>query len=170
MAELIRGKTGRVYGDLITLLTVMKGLPLSYNRDMQEDKEPLFDAVDTVSHCLKIFTGMIESTTFRSNRFDEELESGFMAATDLADYLVKKGMPFREAHSVVGAIVQQCEQERISLKQLSLQEYKKHSKVFTNDIYTILSPKESIRLKQSSGSTSPKEVKKAIKSWKKKLG
>ncbi len=170
MAELIRGKTGRVYGDLIALLTVMKGLPLSYNRDMQEDKEPLFDAADTVSNCLKIFTGMVKSITFNAKRFDKELESGFMAATDLADYLVKKGIPFREAHSIVGAIVQHCVQEDISLKQLSLKEYKKYSNVFTDEIYTIITPNESIRLKQSSGSTSPTEVKKAIKGWKKKLG
>ena len=170
MAELIRGKTGRVYGDLITLLTVMKGLPLSYNRDMQEDKEPLFDASDTVSNCLKIFNGMVKTIRFNTKRFDKELESGFMAATDLADYLVKKGIPFREAHSIIGAIVQHCVQEDISLKQLSLKEYQKYSKVFTQDIYTIITPKESIRLKQSLGSTSPAEVKKAIKSWKKKLG
>ncbi len=169
MAELVRGKTGRVYGDLMALLTVMKGLPLAYNRDMQEDKEPLFDAADTVSACLTICSAMLKTVRFHSNRFNVELQSDLLLATELADYLVRKGMPFRKGHAVVGEIVQTCLANNVSLNELPLREYKKFSRLFGKDVYDILNVRASLRLKNSSGSTSPKEVAKAIRRWEKTL-
>ena len=169
MAELIRGKTGRVYGDLMSLLTVMKGLPLAYNRDMQEDKEPLFDAAATVADCVNIAVLMMKSITFNAKRFEEESQSDFLLATELADYLVRKGLPFRKAHSVVGSIVQTCLSKKLSLKELSLKEYQRHSTLFGKDLWKILDVRASLVLKQSEGSTSPKEVKKAIGVWKQRL-
>ncbi len=168
MAELVRGKTGRVYGDLIALLTVMKGLPLAYNRDMQEDKEPLFDAADTMKNSLEICTAMMKSVKFNRARFEKELDSDFLLATELADYLVKKGMSFRNAHGIVGNIVQDCLQNKKTLPSLSLTSYKQYSKLFDKDVLQLLNVKESLRRKQSLGSTSPKEVRKAIQFWKKK--
>ena len=138
MAELIRAKTGRVYGDLIALLTVMKGLPLAYNRDMQEDKEPLFDAADTVGSCLRMLTLMIPGITFNTTRFQNEITAGFLFATSLADYLVRKGKPFREAHAIVGAIVRKCESRKIGLKDLALRDYRRFSNLFENDLYHAL--------------------------------
>lgn len=169
MAELVRGKTGRVYGDLVALLTVMKGLPLAYHRDMQEDKEPLFDAADTVKHSLKISSLMVKSVKFNKNRFEQELNSDFLLATELAEYLVKKGMPFRKAHGVVGKIVQDCIKRKKTLQTLSLKSYQQYSKLFEHDVMSVLSVKESLKRKQSSGSTSPREVKRAIQFWKKSL-
>ncbi len=169
IAELIRGKTGRVYGDLIALLTVMKGLPLSYNRDMQEDKEPMFDAADTVKSCLEIFNAMLRQTEFNRDRFSEELQKDFLTATEIADYLVRKGVPFRQAHSIAGKIVSQCEGRKIALTDLSLPEYKKFSPKFEKDIYQCIDPTFSVQQKKSLGSTSPKEVKKAIREWKRLL-
>ncbi|MBI3189752.1 MAG: argininosuccinate lyase [Ignavibacteriales bacterium] len=169
MAELVRGKTGRVYGNLISLLTVMKGLPLAYNRDMQEDKEPLFDSADTLSDCLKISSAMLKTVTFNKERFEKELQTDFTLATELADYLVRKGLPFRKAHAVVGAIVQKCLKEKKTLNRLSLKEYQTFSKEFTNDVYRILEPETSLQLKKSFGSTSPREVKRAIEKRKKFL-
>jgi argininosuccinate lyase len=169
MAELVRGKTGRVYGDLMTVLSVMKGLPLAYNRDMQEDKEPLFDAADTVQYCLGIYALMMKTVKFNRTRFEQELNSDFFLATELTDYLVKKGMPFRKAHGVAGKIVQTCLKKRIPLKKLSLKEYQRHSKLFDNAVYKVLEMKNSLRQKSSAGSTSPKEVEKAIRFWKKRL-
>jgi argininosuccinate lyase len=165
MAELIRGKTGRVYGDLVALLTVMKGLPLAYNRDMQEDKEPLFDAADTVAGCLDIFSRMLKTATFNAERFNGE--SDLLLATELADYLVRKGMSFRKAHSVVGAVVRDCIAKRQSLKEFSLQSFRRHSDLFNEDLTKLLSNRASILNKKSSGSTSPKEVRKALNSWRK---
>ncbi|MBI5215589.1 MAG: argininosuccinate lyase [Ignavibacteriae bacterium] len=169
MAELVRGKTGRVYGNLVALLTVMKGLPLAYNRDMQEDKEPLFDSADTLSDCLKISSAMLKTVTFNKERFELELQADFTLATELADYLVRKGLPFRKAHAVVGAIVQKCLKEHKTLNQLSLKEYQTFSKEFKKDVYQILEPETSLQLKKSFGSTSPKEVRRAIERWKKKF-
>jgi argininosuccinate lyase len=169
MAELVRGKTGRVYGDLITLLTVMKGLPLAYNRDMQEDKEPLFDAVDTLTQCLNIFALMVKSIIVNRERFAGELQSDFLLATEIADYLVRKGLPFRKAHAIVGSIVQECLSANITLKQLSLKKYRAHSKLFGEDIYRLLDVRVSLEQKKSTGSTSPKEVRKALLMWKKKF-
>ncbi len=167
MAELIRGKTGRVYGDVIALLTVMKGLPLAYNRDMQEDKEPLFDAADTVSECLHVFSGMLSTTKFHPHRFEERMD--YLLATELADYLVRKGLPFRKAHGIVGSIVKICIMKNIPLKELPLNEYQRHSKLFGRDLWKILDMRASLFQKKSAGSTSPKHVGDTIRKWKKKL-
>jgi len=169
MAELIRGKTGRVYGDLIALLTVMKGLPLAYNRDMQEDKEPLFDAADTVTDCLSICAAMLESIEFNKKRFEHELSSDFLLATELADYLVRKRLPFRKAHAAVGKIVQECLRRKRSLREFSIESYRKVSELFEKDLYEVLDVRSSLELKRSSGSTSPREVRRAIQKWARRL-
>jgi argininosuccinate lyase len=165
MAELVRGKTGRVYGDLMALLTVMKGLPLAYNRDMQEDKEPLFDAADTVVDSITICSSMLKTVKFDAKRFDKELASDFLLATELADYLARKGVPFRKAHSIVGELVRLCIERNIFLSDLPLTEYRKRSRLFEKDIYAMLDPRDSLNRKRSSGSTSQKEVHKAIRRW-----
>jgi argininosuccinate lyase len=169
MAELVRGKTGRVYGDLMALLTVMKGLPLAYNRDMQEDKEPLFDAVDTATASLHIMARMMATVTFDPDRFAEELRNDFLLATELADYLVRKGMPFRKAHGVAGEIVQECAASGRSLRDLPLERYREHAREFRDDVYGVLDPHASVARKRSAGSTSPEEVEKALRRWGKKL-
>ena len=170
MAELIRGKTGRVYGDLVALLTVMKGLPLAYNRDMQEDKEPLFDAADTVSASLDILARMLETVTFDPERFEEELNGDQLLATEIADYLVRKGIPFRQAHGIVGELVALCAERGTSLGELPLGEYRKRSKAFTKDVATLLHARTSLAMKRSSGSTSPVEVAKALMHWTRRIG
>ncbi len=169
MAELVRGKTGRVYGDLVALLTVMKGLPLAYNRDMQEDKEPMFDAFDTLTESLTIFAGMLTTVRVNSSRFLNELQGDTLLATELADYLVRKGLPFRRAHAVTGSIVEYCLRKKMSLRALPLTTYRSYSKLFENTVYDVLDVKRSLTHKNSAGSTSPKEVAKAIRNWKKKL-
>ncbi|MEG1482966.1 argininosuccinate lyase [Clostridium sp.] len=138
VAELVRGKTGRVYGDLITLLTVMKGLPLAYNKDMQEDKEALFDALDTVKISITTFTGMINTMKLHEDIMRDGAELGFTNATDLADYLVKKGVPFREAHGIVGESVLYCIKENKGLSDLTIQELKNFSHVFEEDVYNAI--------------------------------
>ena len=138
VAELVRGKTGRVYGDLMSLLTVMKGLPLAYNKDMQEDKEPVFDAVDTVEMCLPVFTAMLDTLAVRKENMRRAAAGGFINATDCADYLVKKGMPFREAYLIVGRLVSQCIRAGETLDTLSLKDFKAVSKVFDEDVYQAL--------------------------------
>ena len=135
VAELIRGKTGRVYGDLMTLLTVMKGIPLAYNKDMQEDKEALFDAIDTVNLSLKTFTGMLDTMTVNKNNMKKGAAGGFTNATDVADYLVKHGMAFRNAHEIVGEIVLYCINENKLIEELTLNEFKEFSPTFQDDIY-----------------------------------
>ena len=169
MAELVRGKTGRVYGDLVALLTVMKGLPLAYNRDMQEDKEPLFDAVDTATASLRIMARMLATVSFDPDRFAEELRHDFLLATELADYLVRKGMPFRKAHGVAGEIVRECAASGLSLPDLPLERYRRFAEEFREDLYAVLDPHASVARKRSAGSTSPKEVEKALHRWEKKL-
>ena len=138
VAELLRGKTGRVYGSLITLLTVMKGLPLAYNKDMQEDKECVFDAIDTVELCLPVFTAMLDTLAVRKENMRRAAAGGFINATDCADYLVKKGMPFREAYLIVGRLVSQCIRAGETLDTLSLKDFKAVSKVFDEDVYQAL--------------------------------
>mgnify|MGYP002550418437 CR=1 FL=1 len=138
VAELVRGKTGRVYGDLVTLLTMMKGLPLAYNKDMQEDKECVFDAIDTVELCLPVFTAMLDTLTVRKENMRRAAAGGFINATDCADYLVKKGMPFREAYLIVGRLVSQCIRAGETLDTLSLKDFKAVSKVFDEDVYQAL--------------------------------
>ena len=135
MAELIRGKTGRVYGDLLALLTTMKGLPLAYNKDMQEDKESVFDAAETLRMCLDVMTPMIDTMNVRTDRMRKAAEEGFINATDLADYLVKKGMPFRDAYRVSGSIVAECIEKGTVLENLSLEAYRSYSPLFTSDLF-----------------------------------
>ena len=138
VAELVRGKTGRVYGDLMSLLTTMKGLPLAYNKDMQEDKEPVFDALDTVSMCLPVFTGMISTMKVLTENMASAANKGFINATDCADYLTKKGMPFRDAYTVTGSLVYHCTQSGKTLEELTLDELKEISPLFGEDVYEAL--------------------------------
>ena len=161
--ELTRGKTGRVFGNLISILTVMKGLPLSYNRDMQEDKEPLFDTVDTVKSCLEVLIRMVPEILFKGKAMENATEAGFLTATDIAEYLVKKGMPFRDAHSVTGGLVKYCIDNKKTLTELSIKEFKKFSKLIADDIYKYISVKASIEGKKSPGGTSRKMVRARIR-------
>lgn len=168
-AELIRGKSGRVFGNLVSLLTLMKGLPLAYNKDLQEDKEPLFDSADTIKVCLKIFADMMKSAKFTSLS-DEELEaSGFLTATDMADYLVLKGVPFREAHEITGKTVAYCLDEKKTLGNLSLSELRKISKRFEKDVTGHIALKNSVDRKNVHGGTAKKQVKAQISRLTKKL-
>jgi argininosuccinate lyase len=169
MAELIRGKTGRVYGDLMALLTVMKGLPLAYNRDMQEDKEPLFDAADTLAASLDVLGRMMATVTFDEGRFEDELNGDQLLATELADYLVRKGIPFREAHGIVGELVALGAERECSLGEIPLREYTRRSPAFSRDVALLLDARTSLSMKKSAGSTSPAEVAKALRRWKKRL-
>lgn len=163
MAELIRGKTGRIYGDLMALLTVMKGLPLAYNKDMQEDKEPVFDAYDTLSMSLAIFTDMFDTLEFKKDRMAESAKKGFMNATDCADYLVGKGLPFRECHEIIGKIVLHCVNSGKAIEDLSIDELKSFSPLFEEDIYPKIDVRACIESKKSDGSTSTKSVKAQLK-------
>lgn len=162
MAELVRGKTGRVYGDLITLLTMLKGLPLAYNKDMQEDKEAIFDAADTVSMCLDVFTPMLETMTVNKENMKTAAAKGFINATDVADYLVKKGMAFRSAYKITGQLVAKCIHENKVLETLSLDEYKEFSDTFDNDLYDEISLESCVKKRISFGGTSPDSVKTQI--------
>ncbi|EPZ39563.1 argininosuccinate lyase [Anoxybacillus ayderensis] len=162
MAELIRGKTGRVYGNLMALLTVMKGLPLAYNKDMQEDKEGMFDTVQTVIGSLKIFAGMIETMTIRTDVMEKATKQDFSNATELADYLAKKGVPFREAHEIVGKLVLTCIERGVFLADLPLHVYQQASPLFEEDIYEALNPYTAVNRRTSAGGTGFTEVKKAI--------
>jgi argininosuccinate lyase len=166
VAELIRGKTGRVYGNLISLLTTMKGLPLSYNRDLQEDKLPLFDTVDTVKACLTVLIEMLPRIKFNLKRMHETAGEGFSTATDIAEYLVTKGVPFRKAHEITGKIVLYCIEKKKKLEELTLKEFHIFSDLITDDIYSCLKAEESVRHKKSRGSTSPDEIKRQIKRFK----
>jgi len=154
MAELVRGKTGRVYGDLMAMLTTLKGLPLAYNKDMQEDKEAIFDAVDTVKMCLKVFAPMVETMTAKPENMKKAAQGGFINATDLADYLVKKGMPFRSAYKISGQIVAQCIREGLVLDTLPLSEYRKYSDLFEEDLYEEISLETCVGKRSSFGGTS----------------
>ena len=162
MAELIRGKTGRVYGDLIGLLTVMKGLPLAYNKDMQEDKEALFDAYDTLAACLPVMTGMLRTAEWKTDNMRAAAGRGFTNATDAADYLVRKGLPFRDAHEVVGKLVLYCEQQSKALADLSLVELKQMSELFSEDVYEALSLEACVKRRAVSGGPSVPSVQKHI--------
>ena len=162
MAELVRGKTGRVYGDMISLFTVLKGLPLAYNKDMQEDKEPLFDSIDTVKNCLMVFSPMIKTMKVLKENMLSAAQRGFINATDLADYLVKKGLPFRSAYKIVGEIVRECIEKNKILETLTLAEYKAHSELFSNDLYEEISLAACIEKRISEGSTGKESVNKQI--------
>ena len=154
MAELVRGKTGRVYGDLMGLLTTLKGLPLAYNKDMQEDKESIFDAVDTVKMCLQVFAGMVKTMVANKQNMLGAAQKGFINATDLADYLVKKGMPFRSAYKIAGQLVAQCIREGTVLEKLPLDAYLAHSDLFENDLYEAISLRTCVEKRISEGGTS----------------
>ncbi len=162
MAELIRGKTGRVYGDLMAILTTLKGLPLAYNKDMQEDKEGIFDGVETVKKCLKVFTPMLKSAKVLKENMYKASQKGFINATDLADYLVKKGMPFRSAYKTVGEIVSTCVKEGKVLEDLSVDEYKAINPIFETDLYQEISLETCVEKRNSLGGTSPKATTKQI--------
>ena len=158
MAELVRGKTGRVYGDLMALLTTLKGLPLAYNKDMQEDKESIFDAVDTVKMCLQVFSGMVATMTANCENMKRAAQKGFINATDLADYLVKKGMPFRSAYKISGQLVAQCIRENKVLEELTLDEYKTYSDLFDMDLYEAIDLMVCVEKRISEGGTSVASV------------
>ena len=162
MAELVRGKTGRVYGDLMALLTTLKGLPLAYNKDMQEDKEAIFDAVDTVKKCLSIFAPMVAKMKVLKENMYKAAGEGFINATDLADYLVKKGMPFRTAYKHVGEIVGYCIKNGLVLENLPLDKYKEFNAAFSEDLYNEISLETCVNKRISAGSTGPKSVKTQI--------
>ena len=163
MAELIRGKSGRVYGNLFALLTMLKGLPLAYNKDMQEDKEAIFDSLDTVSACTTIMTPMIATMRVKPENMRKAAGGGFINATDLADYLTKKGMPFRTAYKTVGGIVALCIQKGVVLDELSLDEYKKQSELFEADLYEAISLETCVNKRSSEGGTSVPSVEKQLK-------
>ena len=151
MAELIRGKTGRVYGDLVGLLTMLKGLPMAYNKDMQEDKEGVFDACDTVSMCLPVMTGMIETMTAKPEAMKKAAQRGFINATDLADYLVRKGLPFRSAYKISGAIVGDCVKSGAVLEELPLETYQQYSGLFDSDVYEAIDLTACVEKRTSAG-------------------
>jgi argininosuccinate lyase len=162
VAELVRGKTGRVYGHLVALLTILKGLPMTYNRDLQEDKEPLFDTVDTVKGCLQALISMSAHLKFNQARMREEAAKGFSTATDLAEYLVTKGLPFREAHGIVGRLVAHGLKEKKTFTQMTLKDFKRFSPAFEADVLNCLDVEHAVRSKISHGGTAEKMVLKQI--------
>ena len=170
IAELIRGKTARVYGDLISILTLLKGLPMTYNRDLQEDKEPLFDAVDTVRDCLAIFTEMLAHTKFHSKRMREAAGGGFSTATDVAEYLVQKGVPFRQAHEIVGGIVAHCLKNKKTFADLALKDYRKFHAGFQEDIMDRIKLENSVNARRHRGGTATSAVKERIRAFEKRFG
>ena len=169
VTELIRGKTGRVYGDLITLLTMMKGLPLAYNKDMQEDKEAIFDVLDTVKLCITTFIPMLKTMTVKKENMRKAVLTGFINATDVADYLVKKGMPFRDAYKISGTLVAKSISLSVTLDTLPLSEYKTLSDSFEEDIYEAIKPETSVKLRKAVGGPAPETVEKHIKMVEEKL-
>ncbi len=163
IAELVRGKTGRVYGALMSLLTAMKGLPLAYNKDMQEDKEQAFDAMDTVRGCIALFIGMLDTATFHRDVMENSAKGGFTNATDAADYLVMKGVPFRDAHGIIGALVLRCIEKNVSLDDLPLEEYRQVSPVFQKDIYQAISMEACVNRRLTKGAPGRKAMEDAIR-------
>jgi len=170
IAELIRGKAGRVYGDLFAILTLLKGLPMTYNRDLQEDKEPLFDAVDTVKVCLAIFTEMLAHTKFNAAGMYRAAAGGFSTATDVAEYLVEKGIPFRQAHEIVGRIVADLVKSKKTLAEIGLKDYQKYYAGFKGDITSRIKPENSVNARKHQGGTAPAAVKERIREFEKILG
>ena len=169
IAELVRGKTGRVYGALISMLTTMKGLPLAYNKDMQEDKEMTFDAIDTTKGCISLFNGMIKTMKFNKSVMESSAKNGFTNATDAADYLVNHGVPFRDAHGIVGQLVLYCIGKNISLDDMTLEEYKSISPVFEEDIYEAISLKTCVEKRMTIGAPGPEAMMQVIKECRKYL-
>jgi len=170
VSELTRGKTGRVYGDLVAILTILKGLPLTYNRDLQEDKEPLFDAIDTVKISLKVNSLIVEGMKPKRERMREQAKKGFSLATDIADYLAKKGVPFREAHRIVGEIVSYCLDRKKDLEDLTLEEFKQFSESFDEDVLSLMSVEGSINSRNVTGGTARKQVESEIEKIKEEEG
>ncbi len=169
IAELIRGKTGRVYGALMSMLTVMKGIPLAYDKDLQEDKELTFDAIDTVKGCLALFTGMVSSMSFRKDVMEESAKKGFTNATDAADYLVGRGVPFRDAHGVIGRLVLKCIDEGKALDDLTLEEFKAECPAFESDIYEAISMKTCVERRTTDGAPGAEAMRRVIEIYKKEL-
>ena len=169
IAELIRGKSGRVYGALMSMLTVMKGIPLAYDKDLQEDKELTFDAIDTVKGCLLLFTGMISTMTFRKDVMEESAKKGFTNATDAADYLVNHGVPFRDAHGIIGQLVLLCIEKKKALDDLSLEEFRSICPVFDQDIYDAISMKTCVEKRVTTGAPGAEAMKQVIEIYKKEL-
>ncbi len=167
IAELARGKSGRVFGDLMGLLTMMKGLPLAYNKDMQEDKEQIFDAIDTVKMCLPVFEGMLSTMTLRKDKMLMGAKGGFTNATDVADYLVKKGLPFRDAHAVVGKMVAYCLDKDTVIDALTLDEFKSFSDIFTDDVYDAISLETCVNMRKIVGGPAKDTMKKIIDEYRK---
>ena len=169
ITELIRGKTGRVYGDLFTMLTVMKGLPLAYNKDMQEDKEAIFDAIDTVNLCLTTLEPLIDTMSINKEKMEEATKNGFLNATDCADYLVQKGIPFRDAYKIVGNLVKHCIENNRTLDSLDISIYKKHNNLFENDIYEAIDLHNCVNKRNVVGGPAKNRVKEQIERVKKML-
>lgn len=169
ITELIRGKTGRVYGDLMTLLTMMKGLPLAYNKDMQEDKEAIFDAIDTVKLCVNTFIPMLATMRVIKPNMRAAAAKGFINATDCADYLVKKGLPFRDAYKITGTLVALCIEKNTVLEQLSIEEYRKYSDKFDNDVFEAISLDTCVMQRKADGGPAPEAVRKQLKFVEEKL-
>ena len=169
IAELIRGKSGRVYGALMSMLTVMKGIPLAYDKDLQEDKELTFDAIDTVKGCLLLFTGMISTMTFRKDVMEKSAKKGFTNATDAADYLVNHGVPFRDAHGIIGQLVLLCIEKKKALDDLSLEEFRSVCPVFDQDIYDAISMKTCVEKRVTTGAPGAEAMKRVIEIYKKEL-
>ena len=169
IAELIRGKTGRVYGALVSILTTMKGLPLAYNKDMQEDKEMTFDAIDTVKGCLALFTGMISTMTFKKDAMEASAKNGFTNATDAADYLVNHGVAFRDAHGIVGQLVLYCIGNGIALDEMSLEEFQAISPVFEEDIYDAISMETCVKKRMTIGAPGQEAMKRVIEACRERL-
>jgi argininosuccinate lyase len=170
ITELIRGKTGRVNGDLITLLTMLKGLPLAYNKDMQEDKEAIFDAIDNVKLCVKTFTPMLTTMRVNKENMRNAAAKGFINATDCADYLVKKGMPFRDAYKITGTLVAECISKELTLETLPLECYQKMTDLFTEDVYEAISLETCVKERKSEGGPAPDAVKIQLEIAKEQLG
>jgi argininosuccinate lyase len=169
VAEIVRGETGRVYGSLVALLTIVKGLPLAYNRDLQEDKPPLFDAVDTVMGCLSVMSPMIASMKLNENSIKQWLDRGFLAATELADFLAERGVPFRAAHGVVRQIVLYCQSKGVRFEQLSIEELRRFHPEFDRTALALLSPEKVVQAKTSYGGTSPASVQRQMEKLRRSL-
>ena len=169
ITELIRGKTGRVYGDLMTLLSMMKNLPLAYNKDMQEDKEAIFDAIDTVKLCLSTFIPMFRTMTVLKENMRKAAAKGFINATDCADYLVKKGMPFRDAYKITGTLVARCIELDTTLEDLDIKEYRKLTDVFDEDVYKAINLETCVMQRNVDGGPAPEAVARQIEQLKAEL-
>jgi argininosuccinate lyase len=169
VAELTRGKTGRLIGNLVSLLTTIKGLPMTYNRDLQEDKEPLFDSIDQIKLALEVFAEMMAAAKIRENRTLEATSDPFLLATDLADYLVLKGVPFRDAHEVMGKLTAYSLTEKRNFPDLTLEEYKQFSRAFEPDLFKVLDLKTALKARKAIGAPSPANVGSQITRWQKRL-